>query len=128
MFGFVKKLDIGRWMGLQGKPKAVPHPAGYTKTTGPYGEIVNCDTLQCAHCGCHWEVVVGSGRLRGFCTKCADGKGSGYLCGAPACMLTCVPFEARLENIEAGRDVLTPPAPKVLVPELPKRSLIIPGE
>lgn len=110
-----------RFLGFKGRPRAVRKPDGRTRTTGPYGEVVDCDTLRCCHCGCHWEVVAGSGIERGFCTRCV-----GYTCGKPACM-ACVPVERRLENVEAGRPELTPSAEKVLVPELPKK-LIVPGE
>lgn len=119
MFVFVKKLDLTKWMGFKGKPSAVRGAAGWTKTTGPHGEVINCDTLQCSHCGAHWEVVVGSGKLRGFCSRCYDSNkpGTGYTCGRPECMV-CLTPEQRLENIEAGKSELTPHAPKILVPSL----------
>lgn len=101
--GFVKNLDVFKFLGLRGQPRSVRSPAGYTKTTGPFGEVVDCDTLSCSHCHGQWEVVAGSGKLRGFCNRCA-----GYVCGRPECMNQCLPFEARLENIEAGRHELTP--------------------
>jgi hypothetical protein len=101
-------VDILKYLGIPGTPRAVRKPAGYTKTTGPFGEIIDCDTLQCAHCGGHWEVVAGSGKLRGFCARC-----DGYVCGAPLCMAVCCPVEQRLENIEAGRPLLTTPAARV---------------
>ena len=100
--GFVKNLDVLKWLGFKGKPRAVRSPHGYTKTTGPHGEVIDCDVLQCCHCRFSWEVVAGSGRLRGFCRRCL-----GYTCGRPECM-ACVPFERRLENLEAGRDILMP--------------------
>jgi hypothetical protein len=111
MFGFVKNLDLLKWLGFKGTPRAVRKPAGYTKTTGPHGEIIDCDTLQCCHCGGHWEVIVGSGRLRGFCTKHLD-----YTCGRPECMV-CLDKEQRLENLEAGRPELwVPTAESIIVP------------
>ena len=95
--------DFLRFLGFKGRAiKAVRKPAGWTKTTGPYGEIINADMLQCVHCRFSWEVVVGSGIERGFCSRCV-----GYTCGKPACMV-CIPFEQRLENMEAGLDPLTP--------------------
>jgi hypothetical protein len=55
------------------------------------------DTLQCCHCGHHWIPVKGSGRTRGFCTKC-----NGVTCGRPECM-ECVPYEKRLDLYEKGK-------------------------
>lgn len=101
---FLKEFDLLKWLGFRGKPKAVRKPDGYTKTTGPHGEIVDCDTLRCGHCGAHWEVVVGSGRLRGFCSRCL-----GYVCGRPECMADCLTVEQRLENLEKGLPELTIP-------------------
>ena len=92
--------------------KAVRKPHGHVERTGPYGELQTGDTLSCCHCGCHWEVRAGSGVQRGFCQQCM-----GYVCGGPDCH-DCLPKEARLANLEAGRPLLTPLAPKVLVPGL----------
>jgi hypothetical protein len=58
-------------------------------------------TLQCCHCGNHFEVVRGSGRSRGFCLRCGD-----VTCGAPECV-PCVPFEAVLEHMEGRRTPYT---------------------
>ena len=60
------------------------------------GNVV-AETLQCCHCGGHFVVNPGSGRRRGFCTQCGS-----VTCGAPSCD-ACVPTEAWLENVEAGR-------------------------
>jgi hypothetical protein len=100
---FSKDFDLLKWLGFKGKPKAVAKPDGHTKTTGPHGEVVDCDTLRCCHCGGQWEVVVGSGRLRGFCRK-----HMAYTCGRPECMV-CMDAEQRLENIEKGLPELTLP-------------------
>jgi predicted RNA-binding Zn-ribbon protein involved in translation (DUF1610 family) len=54
-------------------------------------------TLQCPHCGKHWIMRSGSGRLRGFCLKCMR-----VTCGAPECM-ACVPIEARLDHAEGRK-------------------------
>ena len=105
--GFVKNLKVLNWLGLGGTPRAVRKPDGYTRTTGPHGEVIDCDTLQCCHCGGHWEVVAGSGRERGFCRNCM-----GYCCGRPECMV-CVPRERRLENLERGLPELTTPTAAV---------------
>ena len=54
-------------------------------------------TLQCCHCGGHFQVVKGSGRERGFCLKCGS-----VTCGSPECDY-CIPAEARLEIMEGNR-------------------------
>lgn len=77
------------------KQHTVLRPAGYTSITYPEGKIIEADTLQCVHCGAHWEVKPGSGKLRGFCSRC-----NGPVCG-PKCS-ECVPAEQQLENIESG--------------------------
>ena len=111
--GFVKNLDLLQWLGFKGRPQSVRKPDGYTRTTGPHGEVVDADTLQCKHCNGHFEVVAGSGRLRGFCRRCM-----GYTCGRPECMI-CLPAEQRLENLEKGLPELTlPTAVSVSVPGL----------
>ena len=112
--------DFLRFLGFKGRPRAVRNAHGYTKTTGPFGEIVNADTLQCCHCGGHVEIVVGSGIERGTCWRCRDSNkpGSGFVCGRPPCMAACIPFEKKLENIEAGLPDMTPLAPKILVPPM----------
>lgn len=51
-------------------------------------------TLQCQHCGGHWQVRSGSGKQRGWCMNCG-----GPTCGCAACDL-CVPFEIQLEFME----------------------------
>ena len=101
--GFVKNLDLLKWLGFKGRPRAVRKPDGYTRTTGPHGEVVDADTLFCVHCSGHFEVVAGSGRLRGFCRKCM-----GYTCGEPGCMV-CLHYEQKLENVEKGLPALTIP-------------------
>ena len=53
-------------------------------------------TLQCGHCGGHFEVRPGSGKVRGWCMNCAR-----PVCG-PGCE-ACVPVEQMLENMERGR-------------------------
>lgn len=54
-------------------------------------------TLQCAHCNNHFVSIKGSGIKRGWCHKCSK-----PLCGAEPCMVTCVPFEAKLDAIDGG--------------------------
>jgi hypothetical protein len=55
------------------------------------------DTQQCCHCGGHFVMKKGSGKLRGYCQKC--GK---ITCGKFECC-KCVPFEKKLELVEAGK-------------------------
>lgn len=70
--------------------------------------ILEVATLQCVHCGCHWQASPGSGRIRGFCMNC-----NGPVCG-PRCA-ECVPIDLQLENMEQGRDPLWKPT-KIYVP------------
>lgn len=58
---------------------------------------VQIDYLKCVHCGRMWRVEPGSGRRRGFCTRCMQ-----VTCGNPACE-ACVPEERKLELLEAGK-------------------------
>ena len=81
---------MGKW--------TVSRPAGYTILSDPIEGIIEADTLQCVHCGCHWQVNPGSRKIRGFCPTCI-----GPICG-PNCV-KCVPVEQRLENMEAGRPI-----------------------
>lgn len=74
--------------------KAAKNPSGHILIDGK----VTCDTIQCKHCGHHYISVKGSGKLRGYCTKC-----NGWLCGAPACLLECSHFEKKLEQYEKGK-------------------------
>lgn len=73
-------------------------PHGYMMVSDPEGGIIEADTLQCVHCGCHWQVKPGSKRRAGYCSGC-----NGPICG-PKCQV-CVPAEQQLENIEQGRPV-----------------------
>ena len=61
----------------------------------PSGEV-HVDTKQCVHCGEHFPYQKGSGRIRGFCTKCM-----GMTCGGHGCM-ECFPIEERMDYYEAG--------------------------
>src|SRR4051812_5890735 len=93
--------------------KAIAHADGHVFISGPSGEQLRADTKQCCHCGRHWIVLKGSGILRGYCQGCDHST-----CGAAECD-PCIPQEARLENIEAGKPELTERAAKILVPALP---------
>lgn len=75
-----------------------PHGTG-TLSDPDAPRDVHRDFLQCVHCQGVWEVSPGSGRRRGFCTRCA-----GPVCGTPACGECRGPWEKRIEMIEkAGR-------------------------
>lgn len=87
-------------------------PAGFSTEIGPYGEITVRPIHSCCHCQKTWEEVKGSGRLRGYCSRC-----HGYVCGHPDCMV-CINWEAKLENVEAGRPRLTPRPEQVTVPDM----------
>ena len=69
-------------------------PKGTSILSGPDG-VIEADTLQCVHCGCHWQVQPGSGKRRGFCSRC-----TGPVCG-PQCS-ECVPMERQLEIMEGS--------------------------
>lgn len=58
-------------------------------------QLQEIPTIQCVHCSRHWVSQPGSGRIRGWCTRC-----NGPVCG-PGCA-ECVPKERQLENMEAG--------------------------
>jgi hypothetical protein len=55
-------------------------------------------TLQCCHCGSHFENKPGSGARRQWCSCC-----SAVGCGQPLCDV-CVPFEAKLEYAEGRKN------------------------
>ena len=78
------------------RKNTILRPAGYAQTVDPDARLVEEDTLQCVHCGMHWQVKPGSRNVRGFCGRC-----NGPICGAKC--LECVPIERGLENMEAGR-------------------------
>ena len=59
------------------------------------GSIV-ASTQQCVHCGNHEVIRPGSGTKRGWCNLC-----HGFLCGKYSCMITCIPFAAKLDYQDA---------------------------
>ena len=73
-----------------------PHGAVFVTDPTSGQTSVESDTLQCVHCGMHWRVIVGSGRERGFCRNCM-----GPSCGAKDCTEHCVPWEKKMEAVEA---------------------------
>lgn len=76
-------------------PKYPLREKGHIIIANADGTVKEGVTLQCVHCGRHWQVLPGSKRRRGWCLKCG-----GPTCGAVACVL-CVPAEKRIELMEA---------------------------
>lgn len=72
------------------------NPDGYIIIDGQ--EVAS--TKQCPHCQMHFVSVKGSGKIRGFCTKCMA-----VTCGKIACNI-CVPFEKKLEEFEKGKIII----------------------
>lgn len=81
---------------MSDKRSTTLRPRGFIEISGP-DAIEHYDTLCCVHCGAHWRVIPGSGRIRGYCETCA-----GPTCG-PGCSQKCVPVEQLYENMENGR-------------------------
>lgn len=81
----------------------VRKPNGYSISTGEKGTIEH-DTQMCVHCGQHFDVVAGSGKVRGFCQRC-----NGVTCGNNNCH-EHFPLEKRFELYEKGlmRDLMDP--------------------
>ena len=77
---------------------------------GFWGELTEGSTLSCCHCQFTRILQKGSGAVWHWCPHCA-----GYHCGGPECR-ECVPVELRLENLEAGRHLLTPAKTRILIP------------
>ena len=75
-------------------------PAGHTFETDLEGRLEEHDTLQCVHCARHWQVIVGSGRKRGFCMKCM-----GVTCGSQKCM-DCNPWEKQMDIAEKSPSII----------------------
>lgn len=77
--------------------KLVRREQGTLVITDPESDtpLLEQRTVQCVHCGGHYWPSPGSGRIRGYCTRCA-----GPVCG-PGCA-ACVPIEQLLENFEKG--------------------------
>lgn len=69
--------------------------------TTPHGgdKAIRQGTLSCVHCQQTWVHQPGSGKIRGFCTRC-----NGPICSAE-CAEKCVPLEQMIENIEHGREL-----------------------
>lgn len=59
-----------------GTPQHMRKPSGTILIDGK--DVAS--TAQCCHCGCHFIMLKGSGKTRGFCTLCTE-----ITCGDPAC-------------------------------------------
>lgn len=57
------------------------------------GSTFEGETRQCCHCGGHWLIQPGSGKVRGWCGKC-----SAWFC-SPSCM-ECIPYEKMLDIMD----------------------------
>lgn len=86
---FIEEVDVGEYSALK--------PHGFVEIADPDapGGIIAGETLQCVHCGGHWMIQPGSGKLRGFCLRC-----NGPICG-PGCA-ECRPIDLQLERMEAS--------------------------
>lgn len=73
----------------------VPGPNGTTIETQEMGRVIECDTLQCVHCGMHWQHKPKSGKIRGYCYRC-----QGPICGSKC--QACYPQEKQLEDMDKG--------------------------
>lgn len=73
------------------------HDHGTATLVGRAGKELTVKTLQCVHCGGHHLIIPGSGRQRGWCTKCG-----GFLCGGKKCMAHCEHFMKAIERQERG--------------------------
>ena len=71
-------------------------PNGYSISDGNRG-VIEHDTKMCCHCGAHFDVIKGSGRIRGFCKNCME-----MTCGQPACN-PCMHIEKRFDLYEKGK-------------------------
>lgn len=76
----------GKAPGIIGYHSA-PKSHGHIITQDYDGREVHIDTKQCCHCGGHFPIVPGSGKLRGFCMKC-----SAVTCGKSCCNV-CRPYQ-----------------------------------
>lgn len=79
------------------------NPHGTVIITHESGAVEERDSLQCCHCGLHWVVQPGSGRVRGWCMNCV-----GPHCGSEHCTKNCQTVEQFLERLEkhAARQAL----------------------
>lgn len=87
--------------GKKFEVESVKNPGGGIMIDGQHV----ADTLQCCHCGRHWVPIKGSGRVRGWCTRCHH-----VTCGNSECM-ECVPYEQKIAQMEkkASSVIITEP-------------------
>ena len=76
---------------------SVTKPGGTLIVMDHEGNVTEADTLTCCHCQRVWRHAKGSGRVRGFCTKCMAPH-----CGGPDCW-ECTPFLKKLDEYESGK-------------------------
>lgn len=61
---------------------------------------VQYKSLQCAHCGVHWQVVTKED-YGGWCLKCMKS-----ICTKEECYRDCVPYEAQIEIQEGNKKTI----------------------
>ncbi len=71
---------------------------GYSIATGGDKRDEEFDYYQCCHCALQFQVTPGSGKTRGFCTRCGA-----VTCGAQKCD-ECIPWKQKFELIEKGKE------------------------
>jgi hypothetical protein len=72
---------------------SVLRPDGTVFTSDVNGKVIEADTAQCCHCGRHFVIVRGSGKVRSFCRGCMR-----VTCGRKACVEECNPWRKRMES------------------------------
>jgi hypothetical protein len=77
------------------------NPHGAVTRGDVKGKEISVDTIQCCHCGGHFEIVKGSGKRRGFCLGCQS-----MTCGSSECD-PHIPFEAKLDHAAGIRTSFT---------------------
>jgi hypothetical protein len=72
--------------------------AGYNVLTDRESDraLDEFESARCGHCGGHFRVIVGSGRTRGWCSKC------GVTCGQRNCAVHVENWEQWVERVEAN--------------------------
>ncbi len=66
---------------------------GEVEVFGLDGQDERFGTTQCCHCGAHFKMVKGSGKVRGYCFRC-----KGIFCGSKC--EVCIPKEKQLDIME----------------------------
>lgn len=86
-------------------------PHGFVEMVTAEGITIRGETLQCPHCGCHWKIEPGSGKLRGWCAKCGQAT-----CGKLACCVECNPQERQNDIADSGRNPTAVSVPVLWTP------------